>query len=292
MMAQRKMKKQGFAILALALAGSAAGRVVKDLVYTGGSSPELKLDLLLPDQIGMEKMPVVIAIHGGGWRKGSKGNPIWFKALPKEGIAVVDINYRLSAEAIFPAQIDDCKAAVKWVRGHASEYGFDPKRIGAGGSSAGGTLAALLGVQGDVVAVCSLFGPTDLLSMDQQGEENPRMIHDAPDSPESHLVGGPIKDEPFRALAKQASPFCFVGKECPPFLFIHGKKDGLVPFEQSRAMHEALRAVDVESKLVAVKNGTHGLRKDDFNPTAEQIQQMVANFFKQTLFGEGNHYED
>jgi alpha/beta hydrolase fold len=161
-----------------------------------------------------KEVPLIVWIHGGAFFFGSKeGFPV--EPVPVhlllEGYAVASINYRLSSEAVFPARLEDCKAAVRWLRAHdADEFGIDPNRIGVWGASAGGNLAALVGTTGEVrdfevgenlgyssrvQAVCDFFGPTDFLEMDANRIPEGQ-IHNAPDSPESKLVGGPIQDNP------------------------------------------------------------------------------------------------
>ncbi|MHC4511401.1 MAG: alpha/beta hydrolase fold domain-containing protein, partial [Planctomycetota bacterium] len=218
------------------------------------------------------------------------------RGMLDRGYAVVDVGYRLSGEAIFPAQAEDCKAAVRWVRANAAKYGFDPDRIGAWGSSAGGHLVALLGTAGDVRefdtkanaeyssrvrAVCDWFGPTDFLQMDKHMIEGSRLIHDSPGSPESLLVGGPIQEEPYRSLAGKANPITYVTKDDPPFLIMHGDKDMSVPLHQSELLYDALKKVGVDASLYVVKGGGHGLRGGEESP--EKLFEMVADFFDKHL---------
>jgi acetyl esterase/lipase len=214
----------------------------------------------------------------------------------QRGYAVLDVGYRLSGEAIFPAQVEDCKAAVRWVRANAAKYQLNPNRIGAWGSSAGGHLVAFLGTSGDVKefdteangqyssrvqAVCDWFGPTDFLQMDEHSLEGSRLIHDAPKSPESLLVGGPIQEEPYRSLANKANPITYVTKDDPPFLIMHGDKDMLVPHHQSELLYDALKKVGVEAELRIVKGAGHGLRDGEESPS--KLVEIVAEFFDKHL---------
>ena len=185
-------------------------KVLRDLAYVPGGHERQKLDLYLPPT--GSRWPLVVAIHGGAFRMGSKeGEPAG--GFVSRGFAVAAINYRLSQHAVFPAQIEDCKAAVRWLRANAARYGYDPDRIASYGGSAGGHLAAMLGTTGDVKAfdvgahldqssrvqaVVDFFGPTDFLQMDAHRLNAQAMVHDTPDSPESQLVGGPIRDNPDR----------------------------------------------------------------------------------------------
>ena len=270
-------------------------RVERDIVYARVGSRKLLLDLYVPpEQSGL--LPVIVWVHGGGWRGGSKGSG--GRALPmlQRGYAVVDVGYRLSGEAIFPAQVEDCKAAVRWVRANAAQYGLDPDRIGAWGSSAGGHLVAFLGTAGDVKefdteanrqtssrvqAVCDWFGPTDLLQMDEHMLEGSRLVHNAPNSPESLLVGGPIQEEPYRSVVRKANPITYVTKDDPPFLIMHGDKDMLVPLHQSELLYDALKKAGVEARLHVVKGAGHGLGGGEESPA--KLVEIVAEFFDEHL---------
>lgn len=265
--------------------------VDRDIVYESVGERELPLDLYRPADAG-EPLPLVIWIHGGGWRKGSKkgiGNCV---GLLKHGYALASVEYRLSGEAKFPAAIEDSKAAVSFLRFNAARYGLDPERFGAWGSSAGGHLVALLGVTNDVddfnthpitgkaspavQAVCNWFGPTDFLRMnDVPG----RIDHDAPDSPESLFLGGPIQEN--RDLARKANPITYVSPTDPPMLIMHGDKDAAVIYNQSELLATALQKAGVPHQLHKVVNGGHGFGGADEN--REALFQRVLNFFNREL---------
>jgi len=215
-------------------------------------SPTQCLDTYLPDE-GAGPFPVIAAIHGGAWMMGDKRDVQQLPMLEgcKRGYAVVCIGYRLSGEAIFPAQIFDCKAAIRFIRGNAEKYGFDPRRIAAWGGSAGGHLSALLGTSAgvkdledlsmgnpdqdsSVQVVVDWFGPTeDFLKMDEElGASGCGVTdHSTPESPESLLLGRLITEVP--ELVRWASPMTYASANTPPFLIQHGLKDQLVPVEQS-----------------------------------------------------------
>ncbi|MEL6107159.1 MAG: alpha/beta hydrolase fold domain-containing protein [Planctomycetota bacterium] len=270
----------------------------RDLVYTAVGSRKLRLDLYVPKADSRAKkslLPVIVRIHGGGWKSGSKGNGGRARGVETRGYALVDVEYRLSGEAIFPAQIQDCKAAIRWVRANSARYGLNPDRIGVIGSSAGGHLAAMLGTSdakefetqsnaghsSRVQAVCDLWGPTDLLQMDDHRLPGSRLTHNAADSPESLLVGGPIQSEPYRSLAAKANPITYIpGRSLPPFLIIHGEGDLLVPPHQSELLRDALvkNGTDVTLRLV---RGGHGLRGGDLNQRA--LVNLAVAFFDQHL---------
>lgn len=270
-------------------------KLERDIVYARVGDRKLLLDLCLPAK-GTAPLPVIVWVHGGGWRNGSKNAGSRARPMLDRGYAVVDVGYRLSGEAIFPAQVEDCKAAVRWVRANAARYSLDPDRIGAWGSSAGGHLVAFLGTAGNVrefdteanrkyssrvQAVCDWFGPTDFLLMDKHSLEGSRLIHDAPNSPESLLVGGPIQAEPYKSLAKKANPITYVTKDDPPFLIMHGDKDMSVPLHQSELLYDALKKVGVEVALRVVKGGGHGLRGGE--ESSEKLFEIVADFFDKHL---------
>ena len=273
----------------------AGSKVERDIVYARVGDRELFLDLCLPAK-GPAPLPVIVWVHGGGWRKGSKNTGSRARGMLDRGYAVVDVGYRLSGEAIFPAQVEDCKAAVRWVRANATKYGLDPDRIGAWGSSAGGHLVAFLGTAGDVrefdtetnteyssrvQAVCDWYGPTDFLQMDKHSLKDSRLIHDVANSPESQLVGGPIQEKPYRSLARKANPITYVTKDDPPFLIMHGDKDMSVPVHQSELLYDALKKVGVDATLYVVKGAGHGLR--DGEESSEELFETVAEFFDKHL---------
>lgn len=260
------------ATVALLLAGLWQGApeadVVRDVEYgTGGGRP-LKMHLVKPKSAPKEPMPVVVYIHGGAWRGGNRDAGVRpLSRLAQRGYFGATIEYRLSGEARFPAQIEDCKAAIRFLRSKAREFGIDPDRIAAWGPSAGGHLAALLGTSGDakdldgkggsgdassrVQAVVDWFGPTDFLQMGKN-----KIDHDAPNSPESLLVGGPIQENKDKVAA--ANPITYVSKDDPPFLIMHGDQDDLVPLSQSEHLLAALRKAGVDSTLHVVKGAGHG----------------------------------
>ena len=274
-------------------------RVYRDLKYVDKDPHERHvLDIYLPKQdknVEKEakveiKYPVIVWIHGGAWRAGSK-NYSPAIAFSAKGYAVVSINYRLSQHAIFPAQIHDCKAAIRWLRAHANEYSLDSDRIGIWGSSAGGHLVALMGTSGGVKdlegdlgnldqsskvqAVCDWFGPTEIHTMTAMTTIKGPIDHDAPDSPESRLLGGTLQENVEKA--KVASPVTYVSKDDPPFLIMHGGKDPLVPLGQSELLHKLLKAKKVQVELKTYPDAGHGFAKE---PTAIP---SVQSFFEKHL---------
>jgi acetyl esterase/lipase len=261
-------------------------KVLKDLAY--GEHERNKLDLYIPKSDAA--LPLIIWVHGGGWENGSKfgGGPSL--DLLRKGYAVASINYRLSGHAVFPAQIEDCQAAVRWLRSHAKEYNLDPDHFGAWGASAGGHLVALLGTCDDstfpveksekncscgVQAVCDWFGPADFLhwgtiTVDSPLANRPSQI--------SRLFGGTVPQK--LDLAKQASPVAHVSKNSAPFLIYHGDKDPVVPLQQGEALHEALKKAGVDSTLHVVKGGGHGRPGFDAPEVLQEEEAFFGKYLK------------
>jgi acetyl esterase/lipase len=244
-----------------------------DLPYADNTNPAQRLDLYLPKtRVGEGPLPVIVFIHGGAWQAGSKagGRGHLMPFVTRGRYAGVSVEYRLSREAQWPAQLHDCKAAIRWVKAHAREHRLDPNRIAVWGTSAGGHLVAMLGVTGEmkdlegslgrhtdqtsrVTCVADYFGPANLLTM---GDFPSTMKHNAADSPESKLIGGPPPDHPDKARA--ASPFFFVTKGDAPVFIAHGTADPLVPYNQSEVFARALREAGVPVYLQTIEQGGHG----------------------------------
>jgi acetyl esterase/lipase len=238
-----------------------------DIPYAS-ESPSQKLDIYLPED-GDGPFPVILSIHGGAFKAGDKGDNQVIPMLEgiNRGYAVVSINYRLSQEAKFPAQIFDVKAAVRWIRAHSKQYHFNPDKIAAWGGSAGGHLSALLGTSADVSdledlslgnadqssrvqAVVDWFGPTDFLKMDEQLNESKvkdPQKHSVPDSPESELIGKNLEDAP--ELVKSANPETYITPDDPPFFIQHGFNDRLVPYQQSVYFAQKLEKIAGREKV-------------------------------------------
>ncbi len=261
----------------------------RDVVYATVNGKALTLDVFVPKVRPKpgEIRPLVIWVHGGGWKEGDK-EPCYALFLVKHGYAVASINYRLTGEATFPAQIWDCKAAVRFLRAKANEYGYDGGAIGVMGGSAGGHLAALMGttnnhaelegregdfteVSSNVQAVCDWFGATNLAVEYFNGKEFPRE-HVVPMDPEKVLntdvntstpkneltdfLGGP----PTRVMekARLASPILQVSKDDPAFLVMHGDQDNVVPVYQSRMFVQKLKEAQVPVEYVEIPGAGHG----------------------------------
>lgn len=274
-----------------------------NLAYANLGGHDLLLDLYVPTT-GVAPFPTVVWIHGGGWSGGSRVPiPSGVASLLARGIAVASVDYRLTSQAgqygafpvTFPAQIEDVKGAVRWLRANASTYALDATRFGAWGSSAGGHLAALVGTSGgvgtlegstggnlafssSVQAVADWFGPIDVLRMNPDVTTPPGsgIDHDATSSPESHLIGfdqpgqgigvlrahelDPTAPYPFFAgLAHDLDPITWVDANDPPFLIAHGTADTQVPTHQSVRLADALRAAGVPYAYSQAIGAGHGL---------------------------------
>ena len=259
------------------------GEVHRDVCYAVAGAAELKLDLFLPPAASRTEEgpgPLIVWIHGGGWHGGDKADDSG-EMLLQRGYAWASVNYRLSPEASYPAQIHDCKAAVRFLRAHAGRYGLDAERIAVSGASAGGHLASLLGVsagmpelEGDlgwegtpsqVSCVVDYFGPADLRIR----------FHDAVEE----LLGDHPDNVP--ELARLASPALLAGGDAAPHLIFHGEVDSVVPLDQSLSLDRALRAARASCQLVVVPGAGHGF--GELPPEAPlrwpAIQEAAAKFF-------------
>ena len=228
------------------------------------------LQLDLHQRAADDSRPVILFLHGGGWRLGSRGMfcPTWrhwqpdpFVRLAAAGFTVVSAEYRLSGEAVFPAQLDDVTDALRWIGARANELGVDPGRVVVWGESAGGHLAALLGLAatrarpGAVVGVVDWYGPSDLTTLEAQARPDAVARSDAADSREALLIGATVAEAPERARA--ASPVSYVHAAAPPFHIAHGTADRFVPAEQSRELAEALRRAGASVELDLVEGADH-----------------------------------
>lgn len=258
-------------------------RVERDIVYGQADQMELRLNLALPAK-GSSPFPAVICIHGGGWYQGQRQDmDAMTELLARRGYVAATVSYRLVPTARFPAQIEDCKAAVRWLRANAAKYRVNPDRIGAIGPSAGGHLACLLGVtdrndglegaggnpeqSSRVQAVVSFFGRTNFTKKTWTEELEQKIF--------VPLIGASFDDAP--ELYKKISPIAYVSRASPPFLFVHGSEDQLVPRRDSIDMAEKLQAAGVSAKSVIVEGEGHG-SGDWIEKWSDSIEQAVSFF--------------
>jgi acetyl esterase/lipase len=250
--------------------------VQRDIVYKKINGLSLRLDIYSPKLIS-HPLPVVLWIHGHHWARGGKEQrpPV---NLMAQGYIVVSLNYRLSGEAPFPAAIEDCKAAVRWLRANATTYQIDPDHIGAWGHSAGGHLGALLGTSGGVAelegagdnstfssrvqAVCDMSAPSDLLQFYETVSNSTDGSGRKAKSSIEQFLGGPVEQNRAKAIA--ASPVTYVSKDDAAFLIIHGENDMSIPVSQSEVFADKLKAAGVDVTLEVAKGRGHGVGGPNF----------------------------
>lgn len=267
----------------------ASAVVYRDLEYNRVGDHRLLLDLYYPrsadGSVIKTPVPIVVWIHGGGWINGSKDRcpATW---LTQHGFAVASINYRLANKAQWPAQIDDCRSAIGWLRDNANEFQIDADHVAVWGGSAGGHLAALVGTldapsnetnSSRVQAVCDWYGPTDLLTMPPNVLGSGRTVEDIAHSNGAKLLGQTVRDVP--ELARQASALHQVSSDDPPFLIMHGENDPAVPIDQSLRLHKKLQAAKVDSTFHIVPAAGHGGKKFQ----TPKVRQIILDFFDSKL---------
>jgi acetyl esterase/lipase len=278
-----------------ALYPSQAGTVMRDVNYCTAGDVAMTMDIYFPQVTGDTPSPVALYVHGGAWASGSKSmldRVIDPGMLTSKGFLVASVDYRLAPQYRWPAQIEDVKCAVRYLRANASAYNLDPGRIGAFGESAGGHLTAMLGLAGQsagfdggpgysdqssrVQAVVDICGPTDFtnytMNSSIQGLTN--------------FVAGVATE---RSSLDGASPVSYVDKDAPPFLIIHGEKDPLVPFYQSQTLYDRLISAGARATLIPVKNAAHvymPASTQPLSPSVPQIQADIVGFFEHTLLEE------
>ena len=274
-----------------------------NIPYADTDNPRQALDLLIPKETGKEPLPVIVYIHGGAWNHGEKKWPLYRMVdyVASGEYAAVMVGYRLSGEAQWPAQIHDCKAAIRWVRANAKRLGLDADRIGVMGDSAGGHLVAMLGTSGDVSdmdgelglhtdvssrvsCVVDYYGPTDFLHLYRTAPEGAGTDQDVAYPTVASLLGAPIREVPEKAAS--ASPITYVTAGDPPFLILHGTADPVVPFNQSELLHAALKDASATSTLITVEGGGHG-----WDPGIG-TDELSLGFFDHHLRGKTRKWEE
>ncbi|MBK1876075.1 alpha/beta hydrolase [Pelagicoccus mobilis] len=252
--------------LALGAKAETEVRAFRDIVFAEVDGQELKLDIFVPQ--GVESPPLVMNIHGGGWSGGNYKDSS-FQWLTAHGFAVASISYRLTDVASHPAQIHDCKGALRWLRANAGKYGYDTSYVVVGGRSAGGHLAALLGTTHGVDAlegtvggnldqsskvdgIIDFYGATDFI---QRSKTQPEKT-DKPSGIVYRLLGGPVKGN--KRIAKQAGAAYHVSKDDPPMLVIHGDEDPQVLIGQSERIVDVYERKGLEVEFLVVEGGGHG----------------------------------
>jgi acetyl esterase/lipase len=298
-----------------AIAASGKPTLLRAIQYGKAGSTALQMDIAMPVPEPTTRVPAIVSIHGGGWQGGSRNDGMWLaQDCAKDGFITAAIDYRLTQQAPFPAQLQDCKCAIRFLRANAKKYHIDPTRIGVWGASAGGHLVAMLGLtegiaefEGDggwnnassrVQAVCDWFGPTDLAAWVRTEQrfggdsglckllgfqwDKPelaqwgRTLND--DAGLSRLLGRKPLDNPKRA--SWASPISYVQKSVntPPFLIMQGDQDCWVPYQQSIQLADALDKKGVDVTLRILLNSGHGS-----NHFATAWRDHVKSFFDRAL---------
>jgi len=302
----------GFSLLVSSSAFAEEGvELLKDLQYGAEGGKPLLMHLALPSPRPAKPCPAVLLIHGGGWNGGSRDSMLkWALTLAKAGFAGASLEYRLAKEAPFPAQLQDCKCAVRFLRSNAANYGIDPERIGAMGCSAGGHLASMLGLTDGVAefegqggwqdassrvqAVCDCFGPSDFESWAEAAnkmasDQSFRKLYgyDLDEKMLKWCAGFSLKsDRNIQLLfegkheerAKWASPLNYVdsAKSVPPFLIAHGDKDAWVPLQQSLALADAMDKKGLSVRLFVMLNAGH----DESKAAKEIVEFLKSNLSK------------
>jgi acetyl esterase/lipase len=264
--------------------------VIPDVQYcTGGGNP-LLMDVFIPNHRKQAPTPAVLWIHGGGWEHGDKKANSGAQFLADGGFVTASLSYRLSGESPFPAAIEDCKCAIRFLRTNAALYGIDPDRIGVAGSSAGGHLAELVatadqnqGLEGSggwqsvsssVQAVASYYGVSDLtVPFPTETEQVIRKF-----------LGGALSERP--DWYRRASPISYVSKKDPPLMLVHGENDADVPFDQSVRMADRYRRFGLQVEFIAVKHASHDFQQTGNGPvvpSVEMIHEKTVDFFNRFL---------
>jgi acetyl esterase/lipase len=248
-------------VLSPALVRSDEKTADKDVVYRTVGTRKLFLDIYFPQTPAPAAgYPLIVSIHGGAWAYADRHNDLILRKLTDHGFALASVDYRLSGEAKYPAQIDDVRDSVRWLVQHAGSLHIDTNKVVATGISAGGHLALLLGLSQSpsdhtIKAVCALYGPADLAEI-----LPPKMRGDT-NNAVAALLGGSVSEK--LALAREASPITYVRKDSVPILLFHGEKDELVPIAQSIALDNALKTTGAQSTLTIYKDKGHAFGLDD-----------------------------
>jgi len=262
-------------------------RLYGNIPYANDTLKKHQLDIYLPDDT-REAHPIILWIHSGGWRAGGKQGDLYYmsntlKALIRAGYAVVAINYRYSTTAIFPAQIRDCNQAMAFIYENARKYKLDRDRVALMGFSAGGHLAALMGLSADsdvpdfyagskkpdfrIRAVIDFFGLSDFYLI-------PAAEYQKTTNGPGLLFGAAMVDKPW--LVKEATPLTYIDNAAPPFLIIHGSKDDEMDIRQSITLNDSLRSHGVKTKLMIIRGAPHGGEMFD----TDSVRSSVISFLK------------
>ena len=267
-------------------------RIEHNVVYGHADDMDLKMDIYFAPDTGDRPVPAIMFIHSGAWSSGDKRKLTFPQLIPvllQRGYLVASINYRTAPKYKFPAQIEDAKCAVRFLRRHAATLHIDSNRIGVEGESSGGQLAALLGltdtsagfdgnggwkeVSSQVQAVVNLCGPMNLTKFETETNNYNRQTI-------ANVFGAKNNGD---AILKRASPVTYVSKDAPPFLILHGRCDSIVPWMQSQEFQEKMRAAGNFSKLITVEKANHGFQGKNISPNQVEMVNLIADFFDHVL---------
>jgi acetyl esterase/lipase len=284
-----------------------AARTITNIYYAGNSSASQALDLLLPANARLP-LPLIIRFHGGGFSSGQKEpeeSGTAANAILAKGYALASVNYRLSGQALFPAGAQDAKAAVRWLRAHAADYGLDTVHFASWGESAGGYLAVMIGVTGDqttvfdddslgnpgvssaVAAVVDWYGPVDLATMDSQQTAHPPascptswLQHTPATSPEGLWLGGALNTPAVSTKLAQANLISYIAsaKALPFFIIAQGDNDCQVPYGQSQELNDALAKVGNTANLTILAGASHADARFESTETTPDLTLLATVF--------------
>jgi acetyl esterase/lipase len=265
---------------------------IPDIAYCTGSGHPLLMDIFMPVRPVAKPTPAVLWVHGGGWERGAKNENSGALLLAAAGFVTASIDYRLSGEAPFPAALEDCKCAIRYLRANSGNYSIDPNRIGVAGTSAGGNLALLVGLTGEkssfegtggwsntssrVSAVASWYGPTEFVAGQSSlpSSTGQRAV--------AKYLGGTFAENP--EAYRRASPITYAHPGAPPILLIHGDRDALVSIAQSERLFAALQEAGDNVRFVKVSGAGHNFSPlEPISPSLDEIRSLTISFFKDSL---------
>ena len=282
-----------FLLLVSGLSPDQNFNTISDIQYCTGGGQPLLMDIFIPDQNQGAPAPAVLWLHGGGWERGDKNGSSGAELLAAQGFVTASIFYRLSGDWPFPADIEDCKCAIRYLRANAEKYGIDPSRIGVAGASAGGQLAMLVatadekaGLEGTggwpnvssrVQAASSWYGPTDFTVGATEFEHHTgRAV--------IKLFRGTFEEKP--EAYRRASPITYVSASSPPLLLVQGDKDEMVPYDQALRMKQRYESFGATIEFIPVHNAGHDFKNAGdapLSPSVNEIHQRIIDFFKKYL---------
>lgn len=257
--------------------------------WFGHTVKDLRMDIIYPEDAA-KKYPCIVWICGGAWLQMDRAAHLaYLTELARDGFVVASVEYRTSNEAVYPSQVEDVKAGIRYLRAHSERYHIDKERFGVMGESAGGYLTAMAALAGDsafdvgayleessaVQAACPWYPPTDVSSFPYQNEEQ------AAASPESLLLGKNVMRNKAEAVAM--CPVSYVTKDAPPFLIIHGTADATVPFAQGALLHDKLEDAGCDVTLLAIEGANHA----DLQFFQRELWRRISGFFREKLGSAG-----